>query len=115
MFMNIGSSSYVAPTRSHRPRAGLAAHALRLGTIVMLFASIVIGLLGGGLVASAQTPAAVDAETAPNLALPRIILIESFAVTHVDEDGTPVRMASYWINLSAPPHNCQKITSAESK
>ena len=103
MFMNIGSSSYVAPTRSHRPRAGLAAHALRLGTIVMLFASIVIGLLGGGLVASAQTPTAVDAETAPNLALPRIILIESFAVTHVDEDGTPVRMASYWITLSAPP------------
>ncbi|MEZ4717717.1 MAG: hypothetical protein R2851_16760 [Caldilineaceae bacterium] len=30
-------------------------------------------------------------------------LIESFAVTHVDEDGTPVQMASYWINLSALP------------
>ena len=95
MFMNIGSSSYVAPTRPRRQRAGLPIHVPRLGMIVMLLASMVIGLLGGGLVASAQTPTAVDAETAPNLALPRIILIESFAVTHVDEDGTPVRMVDW--------------------
>ena len=103
MFMNVGSNSYVAATRPDRHRAGLAARVSRMGMTVMLLASMVVGILGGGLVAGAQTPATVDVETAPNLALPRIILIESFAVTHVDEDGTPVRMASYWINLSAPP------------
>ena len=103
MFMNVGSNSYVAAARPDRHRAGLAARVSRMGMTVMLLASMVVGILGGGLVAGAQTPATVDVETAPNLALPRIILIESFAVTHVDEDGTPVRMASYWINLSAPP------------